>query len=76
MGSVEGEKDSGNCENEGGIVNPNPILLTMGNVPKRSYPKSKSSITTGPQRGPAQEEKIGRRFFLDTVKAEQREKFI
>ena len=37
--------------------------------PYISDPKLLNSISTGPVTGPAKEEKIGRKLFLDTVKA-------
>ena len=42
MGSVEGDKDSGNYENEGGIRESEPNFVDDGKCPSRSYPKSKS----------------------------------
>ena len=44
--------------------------------PIESNPNLINNCTTGPQVGPAKEEKIGRRLFLSTVRAEQREKFL
>ena len=43
MGSVEGDKDLENCENEGGIRESETNFVDDGKCPKRSYPKSKSS---------------------------------
>ena len=43
MGSVEGDKDFGNCENEGGIRESEPNFVDDGKCPKTSYPKSKLS---------------------------------
>ena len=45
-------------------------------VPNVSNPNYLINCSTGPLSGPAMEEKIGRRLFLDTVKAEQRERFL
>ena len=45
----------------------NPIL---------SNPNTLTYYSTGPLVGPAKEEKIGKRLFNDTVKAEQRAKFL
>ena len=42
----------------------------------KSTPNQILSIMTGPQVGLAKEEKVGRKLYLDTVKAEQREKFL
>ena len=76
MGSVEGAEDSIVVENEGGKWLTESNFVDDGKSPTILHPKYSNSITTGPQCGPATEEKIGRKLFLDTVKAEQREKFI
>ena len=43
MGSGKNDDDSGGVENEGGNAKPSPILLTIGNNPQKSNPKSQSS---------------------------------
>ena len=76
MGSLEGAENFAFFEKEGGKCDSKSNFVDDGKSPKISNPKPLRSITTGPQRGPAMEEKIGRGLFLDTVKAEQREKFL
>ena len=44
--------------------------------PNESNPNQNTNYLTGPLVGLAVEEKIGRRLFQDTVKAEQRVKFL
>ena len=45
-------------------------------IPNISNPNLTTSNSTGPLYGPAKEEKIGKKLFLDTVRAEQREKLL
>ena len=57
-----------------GIVTTN--FVDDGTESKTSIPNFNTSISTGPQRGLTKEEKIGRKLYLDCVKAEQRGKLL
>ena len=76
MGVLEGAKNFVYCENDGRERDSKSNFVDDGRSPSNSNPNSSRSTTTGSQREPALEEKIGRRFFMETVKAEQREGFL
>ena len=59
-----------NCENDVEAGTATNDFVDDGEIPERSNSKPKSSMMTGPPGGLAKEEKVGRKLYLDTVKAE------
>ena len=76
MGPVENEVNDQEYENDDFSGTAGTDFANDWEDSHKSTPNDQIiSIMTGPQVGLAKEEKVGRKLYLDTVKAEQREKF-
>ena len=76
MGPVENEINDDIFENDENAGTAITDFVNDWEVSQKSTPNTENSITTGPNYGLAKEEKVGRKLYLNTVKAEQREKFL
>ena len=77
MGPVENEVNDQEYESDDFSGTAGTDFVNDWEDSHKSTPNDQiTSIMTGPQVGLAKEEKVGRKLYLDTVKAEQREKFL